>query len=307
MADGAHPRVAWNRHKVAEQNNLGVACFEANDFQKAVSMFRDALEWSTTLIDDSNVVSAPELANLPRPLNVVNPFAPILKARLPHEDDSTDAQSLLCFIQALEIVASPTAYSDNPVVNDVLVSAMVIWNMAVVYHYTSHDFLDGLVTAYALYIKSWGLVENIVCDGSSGNYVIDFFTQALLNNLGCCCQELGRDCDARMWADELISYAQTIGSLSSEEYPNALARLQEQTNHFVLNAIVRLQCRPSCLASAACSQITFEPAHTRKDINAPQQSFRFTPQRTSHFSWSTHNGKWIPTSPHISHLDPPRT
>ena len=47
-------------------------------------------------------------------------------------------------------------------------------------------------------------------------------------------------------------YAQSIAaSLPDEPMDTVSERLQEQTNNFVLNAIMRLQCRPSFLAPAA--------------------------------------------------------
>ncbi len=182
----------------------------------------------------------------------INPCAPILKAKLPNDDASMDVQSFLCFTQAMEIVDSPTAYSTNPMANEVVLSAMIIWNMAVVYHFTScGDDNNRLTKAHSLYLKCWNLVEFLVYDGSNGNPMMDFFTQALLNNLGCCCEQLALHDDAQMWSDHLISYAQSMGFYHADDSSDVSTRLQEQTNHFVLNAIMRLQCRPSFLASAA--------------------------------------------------------
>lgn len=252
----------YNLRKVAELNNVGVSCFETKKYQQAVSQFREALQSITAPTIETQEVSAQEQATFDecssKTLGCNDPCAPILKAQVPREDTSTDSQCFLCFAQAMEIVSSPTAYSENPNVNEVLVSAMIIWNMAVVYHTTSYGVSERLERAYALYMKSWSLLENLVCNGSTGNHMIDFFTQALLNNLGGCCQALNQYSDARMWSDHLISYAQTIGVDNQEEEEerevhdsNVAARLQEQTNHFVLNAIMRMQCRPSFLASAA--------------------------------------------------------
>jgi hypothetical protein len=81
--------------------------------------------------------------------------------------------------------------------------------------------------------------------------MMDFFTQALLNNLGCCCQELDLHTEAQMWSDQLISYAQSMALYHADDSSDVSTKLQEQTNHFVLNAIMLLQCRPSYLASAA--------------------------------------------------------
>lgn len=240
--------------KVVQLNNFGVQCFEAKDYLGAINRFREALEWisspvfhsETVNVDEQHICSSQSACSC-----TINPCAPILKAKVPSDDTCTDVQSFLCFTQAMEIVDSPTAYSTNPMANEVLMSAMMIWNMAVVYHCTSRGNDSRLSRAYSLYLKSWNLVEYIVDHGSNGNPMMDFFTQALLNNLGCCCQELGLYSNAQMWSDHLISYAQSMGFYLVDDSSDVSMRLQEQTNHFVLNAIMRLQCRPSFLASAA--------------------------------------------------------
>jgi hypothetical protein len=239
--------------KVVEQNNLGVQFYEARNYHAAVNFFRGALESITSpSVEGATSLPAPPQQCLSGAIDVaVNPCAPILKAQLPSEDSPTDVQTFHCFSQAMEIVPSPTAYSENPMANEMIISAIVIWNMAVVYHCTSKGAGNRLRRAYALYLKSWSLVENLVFHGSRGNSMIDFFTQALLNNLGGCCQELGDLSDSRFWSDQLIAYAQSVGSPMPDETSEVSTRLQEQTNHFVLNAIMRLQCRPSHLAAAA--------------------------------------------------------
>lgn len=250
-----HNPVQGNMLKVVEKNNLGVKCYEARNYQSAVNFFRNALEsiTSPTAAEcESCTLALPHHNCLSGAVgSVVNPFIPILKAKLLSEDGPMDAQTFHCFTQAMEVVSSPTAYSENPIANEMILSAIIIWNMAIVYHCTSRGSGNRLRRAYALYLKSWNLMESLVCHGSRGNHMIDFFTQALLNNLGGCCQELGHNDDARFWSDQLIFYAQSIGTSMSDEPSDVSALLQEQTNHFVLNAIMRLQCRPSYLAAAA--------------------------------------------------------
>jgi hypothetical protein len=182
----------------------------------------------------------------------MNACAPILKARAPSDDCANDSQPFLRFSQALEVTECFGAYSGNDIVNEVIMSAIIIWNMGLVYHCTSQGKEDRLRRATALYLKSWTLVEAFVSNGSSGNLMVDFFTQALLNNLGSCCQELDQVQDARMWSGHLICYAQSITASFPDEPMDSISEmLQEQTNNFVLNAIMRLQCRPSFLAPAA--------------------------------------------------------
>jgi len=239
---------------VAELNNLGVQQFEARNYQTAVDLFREALEWKTSPVGDSGRICQfhPPSDHPSSSSFVTNPCTPILKAKAPTDEYGSDGQPFLRFSQALEITQCSGAYSGNQVINEVFLSAIIIWNMGLVYHCTSRGRQDRLKRANALYLKSWSLVEAFVATGSRGNLMVDFFTQALLNNLGSCCQEMDHVADTRMWSDHLIYYAQSIAASFTQEPADAVSeRLQEQTNNFVLNAIIRLQCRPSFLAPAA--------------------------------------------------------
>eukprot|EP00429_Kryptoperidinium_foliaceum_P008190 CAMPEP_0176006388 /NCGR_PEP_ID=MMETSP0120_2-20121206/2694_1 /TAXON_ID=160619 /ORGANISM="Kryptoperidinium foliaceum, Strain CCMP 1326" /LENGTH=242 /DNA_ID=CAMNT_0017339121 /DNA_START=124 /DNA_END=852 /DNA_ORIENTATION=- len=240
--------------RVVQMNNLGVIHFEAKNYQNAISLFHGALQGITApSMAAGNECSGVCCNDMDTGSCVAGNTScvPILKAKVPCDEDLTDSHLFLSFTQSMEIDSSPTAYSDNPLVSEVLMSAIIIWNMALVYHYTSRGNLSQLKKAYALYLKSWKLVEHIVCHGSRGNPMVDFFTEALLNNLGSCCQELDHESDARMWSDHLISYAQSIASSLQDVRTEISKRLEEQVNNFVLNAIIRLQCRPSFLAAAA--------------------------------------------------------
>ena len=235
---------------VAALNNLGVRNFEAKNYQAAADLFRDAVEWMISPVRENGRKHQSRSLLEQATSFSSNPFTPILKAKKPSDDCVNDSQHFLCFSQALEVTEG--AYSSDQMVNEVFLSAIIIWNMGLVYHCTSHDREDRLRRASTLYLKSWSLVEAFVSRGSSGNLMVDFFTQALLNNLGSCFQQLDHVQDARMWSDHLISYAQSIAASFPDEPLDAVSeRLQEQTNNFVLNAIMRLQCRPSFLAPAA--------------------------------------------------------
>jgi len=236
---------------VAALNNLGVQYFEAKNYQGAVDLFRDALERITSPIRDVGR-KCQERSLAEQPTSSTNPFTPILKAKIPNDECVNDSQYSLCFSQALEVTELSGAYSGNQMVNEAFLSAIIIWNLGLVYHCTSFGREDRLRRASTLYLKSWSLVEAFVSSGSSGNLVVDFFIQALLNNLGSCFQQLDHVQDTRLWSDHSILYAQSIAaSLPDEPMDTVSERLQEQTNNFVLNAIMRLQCRPSFLAPAA--------------------------------------------------------
>lgn len=249
IIESNYPTVNDNISSVVERNNTGVAFFESKKYSQALTLFLDALK----CISSPAPVATISHKEVRQTIPITNPFIPILKARLPCVEDVTDIQGLLVYTQAIEIVSTPKAYDSNPLINDAFVSAMVIWNMALVYQCTSLGHEHRMEKSYLLYYKGWKLVESYICHGSLGNPMVDFFVLALLNNLGWCCQELGECENAKIWSNHLITYAQSSTSVRPVEMNDQDLSfvLQEQTNNFVLNAIMRLQCRPSFLAAAA--------------------------------------------------------
>jgi hypothetical protein len=92
--------------------------------------------------------------------------------------------------QTIEVVATPIAYSEIPLTNQVILSAMIIFNLALIYHVKSDNQAERLRKAQSLYQSSWRLVQHVLEEGSKGNPVVDLFAQALLNNLGECSHKL---------------------------------------------------------------------------------------------------------------------
>jgi tetratricopeptide (TPR) repeat protein len=245
--------------QVVELNNLGVVYFEARQFPQALTLFRDALQLIIT-----PGTPASQASPLPpsQQRQQVNPCTPILKAAAhQHRISDMGGDDASQHMQAIEIVPTPKAYSEDPLASQTIVASMVIWNLALVYHITSNHNQARLQKAYSLYKKSWILVQPLILEHyhqqnatTTNHPVVDLFVQALLNNLADCCQQLHNYEHAELWSERLLSYAGSISAANAAAAtsdPTILAILQEQTDQFVLNAIMRLQCRPSHLAAAA--------------------------------------------------------
>jgi tetratricopeptide (TPR) repeat protein len=248
--------------KAVELNNLGAACFEARQFLRAMVLFRDALQCvNSPPVDEVSPTKVPLKIAL-----TSNPCAPILNGQMERSkrtnlvtDLSSSLEAVQSFDKAIEIVSTPAdVYSKDPLINQDILSAIIAWNLALaVDHLNSSSnymisYSARLHKAYSLSLHSWSLVQHVVDQGSQGNLAVDFFGQALLDNLAECCQQLDDYAQARDWSSRLIDYAQSIIPASRDnEDPVIAAMLQEQTTQLVLNAIVRLQWRTSHLAPAA--------------------------------------------------------
>jgi tetratricopeptide (TPR) repeat protein len=245
--------------QVVELNNLGVVYFEARQFPQAMTLFRDALQRVIT-------PGTPFTQASPLPPSQqrqqADPCSPILKAAAHrHRISDMGGDDYFQHTHAIEIVPTPKAYSEDPLANLTIVASMVIWNLALVYHIKSNHNQARLQKAYSLYKKSWILVQPLILDQyhqqnatATKHPVVELFVQPLLNNLADCCQQLHNYEHAQLWSERLLSYARSISAANAAAASSdtaILAILQEQTDQFVLYAIMRLQCRPSHLAAAA--------------------------------------------------------
>jgi tetratricopeptide (TPR) repeat protein len=239
---------------VVDWNNRGVAHFEDGGFPQAMALFRDALQCATTgdnaptSTSTSRSSSTHEIRRMSA-IQVTNSCTPVFKASI-KQDGNKDIDDFK-HSQAIEVVATPNAYSDDPLTNQVILSAMIIWNLALIYHVKSDNQTERLLKAQSLYQSSWRLVQHVLEQGSKGNPVVDLFAQALLNNLGECSHKLQDYAQTRFWSEKLLKFAHSIpSSPSSYEDPAIATILQKQSYQFVLSATMRMQ-PPSYLASAA--------------------------------------------------------
>jgi tetratricopeptide (TPR) repeat protein len=282
--------IAMSNMLVAELNNLGAVRLNQGDLPGALHLFREALSY--TAIHTSNgttTATAPTTIRPLRPgkktkndLRVKNhPGAAEFSAvaavagAVPEppqqhhvEADTTadaDATSLLLlstpFIHAkgINVIPTPTAYSPDLLINTVIVSSIVVFNLAIVCHLKGLQQGNGsaaaaqarLVKAKSLYERSQQLLADarVPSDYSLGNPVTDMIYMASLNNLAQLHYEMTRYRESKHYYDLLVDFCATIvPRIYGHDY--FVATLMEQTkSNFLLNAII-LQKQPS-LAPAA--------------------------------------------------------
>jgi hypothetical protein len=240
---------------VVDWNNRGVAHFEDGGLPQAMALFRDALQCATasdttpTGTSRSSGSNTNEMRKNMSAFQVTNSCTPVFKASM-NQDSEKDIDDFK-HSQAIEVVATPNAYSEDPLTNQVILSAMIIFNLALIYHVKSGNQAERLRKAQSLYQSSWRLVQHVLEEGSKGNPVVDLFAQALLNNLGECSHKLHDYAQTRFWSERLLKFAHSIpSSPSCYEDPTIATILQKQSYQFVLSATMRMQ-PPSYLASAA--------------------------------------------------------
>lgn len=234
----------------AELNNVAVAYLELGDLRNALSLFRSALR---TTMGDFRPGQAPP----PMPQGLPN------QQQQHHHDQSShqsSGQSGTCtrpqdkpdfnnnpstpFIhaQGFGIVGTHGAYSPDPLVNTTVISTIIIFNLAVVYHMKGlHEkaLTDArLIKARSLYAKAHLLLHDAgVTDGSTGNAVVDLLSMAVSNNLANVYFELSNYDECRTHFDGLIRFALTVvPGRYGDQYVGTV--MDQQKSSFLLNAII---------------------------------------------------------------------
>eukprot|EP00339_Tiarina_fusa_P006407 CAMPEP_0117059542 /NCGR_PEP_ID=MMETSP0472-20121206/41375_1 /TAXON_ID=693140 ORGANISM="Tiarina fusus, Strain LIS" /NCGR_SAMPLE_ID=MMETSP0472 /ASSEMBLY_ACC=CAM_ASM_000603 /LENGTH=267 /DNA_ID=CAMNT_0004777321 /DNA_START=83 /DNA_END=886 /DNA_ORIENTATION=+ len=240
---------------ITNWNNSGVQCFEAGQSAEAMARFRCALNLVTSSSsttsnghDENHQDIMQSSAILPlSPQPPIESTTPLRKAR--HFLRSDESVNQFVYAHPIELDTNPCAYSSAPMVNHMILSAIIIWNMAVVFHANSGVPAHGrdpssndkdtrrLHKAYSLYLNSLSLVDQLLEHGSYGNAVVDLFAQALLFNLWDCCKRLKLDAQSAEWNCRLLRYSVSIRQ-HYEDAPDALEVLQIQTRQFVVNTIL---------------------------------------------------------------------
>jgi hypothetical protein len=186
---------------VAQLNNLGVACLDNLDLREALDLFRDALKYHL-----GNVEPADDLARaVPVSDKVHSDNAPQSRHPLDPSKISplsyvwdTPSSAQFVYARGINIVASPTAYSPDVFVNATIVSSIIIFNLAAVYHLKGVEECGDrdarMSKARLRYDKSDLLLKDAgVPMSSTGNPAIDMLSMALFKNLAQASFELGYD------------------------------------------------------------------------------------------------------------------
>jgi tetratricopeptide (TPR) repeat protein len=232
----------------ADLNNVAVVYLESGDLRNALEHFRNAL--LTTMGD-----LRPPPPPLPQPLpsqqqqDVRTDSGAERRGdptwQQPHDIKPSELSSPgTPFIHAkgFGIVGAPGSYSPDPLINTTVVSTIVIFNLALVYHIKGlHEksLTDArLNKAHSLYIKAHVLLNNAgVTFGSTGNAVVDLLSMAVSNNLAQVSYELLSYEESRAHFDCLIRFALTVVPASyGDQYVGSA--MDQQKSNFLLNAII---------------------------------------------------------------------
>ena len=227
-------------------NNAGVACLDSGKTLQALNLFREALTHT--------MVQLRKPDSLPGSLHATNTCQSTSES-LPFESTLTPdfmslfpgicegSQNWVPFIhaRAMRIIANHGAYAKDPMVNATLNSAIIIFNLAVVYHVKAvgESVSQGprLCKAKSLYEKSYLLLADcnvLACAG--GNPTIDLLSMALLNNLAQITYELTEYDSSQLYFQELVRFAHSV---SPDAYGNcSIATFMDyQKSSFLLNAM----------------------------------------------------------------------
>lgn len=236
----------------AELNNVGIAYLEEGDLKKALEFFRDALRQTMGELRPAPPVaavagSASSPFDAPTSIGQASqPAAPSVAAA-PQQGrrkvlSSNGNTSPFVHAQGFGVVGTPGSYSPDPLINTTVVSTIVIFNLAVVYHLKGvHEKVlcdSRLRKAYSLYRKAHLLLTDAgVFHGSTGNAVVDLLSMALSNNLAHVCYEMSQYDESRAHFDSLIRFALTvIPSRYGDSYVGSV--MDNQKSNFLLNAII---------------------------------------------------------------------
>lgn len=234
----------------AHLNNVGVAYLERGDLKQALEYFRDALRetMGELRLPPPHAASTEARAGSGVATSRSDQRATPMHAEymaLPQERKSScNNSNVTPFVhaQGFGIVGAPGSYSPDPLINTTVVSTIVIFNLAVVYHIKGiHEnaLCDSrLRKAYALYVKAHVLLNDAgVTHVSTGNAVVDLLSMALLNNLAHVCYELHQYKECRSRFDSLIRLALTvIPSKYGDGHVGSV--MDQQKSNFLLNAII---------------------------------------------------------------------
>ncbi|CAB9526548.1 expressed unknown protein [Seminavis robusta] len=231
----------------ADLNNVAVAYLERGDLRRALELFRTALR---TTMGELRPAGAPPLVPPPMPPQEQQHQAagqgPANNDNRQHPRDTkpefNSPGTPFVHCQGFGIVGTPGSYSPDPLINTTVISTIIIFNLAVVYHLKGlHEKAlneSRLHKARSLYVKAHLLLNDAgVSYGSTGNAVVDLLSMAVSNNLAQVSYELSSYDESRAHFDGLIRFALTVvPSRYGDRYVGSI--MDQQKSNFLLNAII---------------------------------------------------------------------
>lgn len=259
---------------VAELNNMGVSYLAEGDLRTALDLFRDALRGTMGEMPHSNLSIIQASRHLPAHHEKVSTTSRMMMMEAPpasldqydvdqaaanasssHNEGSCypqqemmeisdDPAGGIAFVhgQGFTISAESGAYSPHPLVNSAVISTIVIFNLACVYH------LKGLREkavnesrlrkAFSLYSKANLLLADAgAITRSTGNAIVDMISMSIANNLAQVSFELTNYQESRQHFERLIRFALTVVPTAYGEGPIGSV-VEKQKSNFLLNAII---------------------------------------------------------------------
>jgi hypothetical protein len=168
--------------------------------------------------------------------------------------------------RGLPIFGMAGAYSDDVMLSASCVSAILIFNLGVVYHVkamqggtvssNSSCGTNCLTKAKTLYTHSLTLLHQsrgwdccTVNGASAADPVMDLLSMALFNNLGHVCYEQSNYEESRLFFQDLVGFALTVTPSGYDNDDDSLTLcMNEYKKHFLLNAMI-LNARPTAPAA----------------------------------------------------------
>jgi len=231
--------------ETAALNNVGVASFHEGDFESALHHFRRGLQVTVGGLHESNV-------DEPRK-DVPNERC---SSPVRHSPITANMISSCAYTRAFNPSPTEAAYALDPLVNVTIVSSIVLFNLALVYHVKGMEDFDicsqaCLLKARSLYFKAKALLveAGVSLRQSTRHPVIDVLTMALFNNCAQVAHSLSEYDECRSEVGRLVAFADTLRlDDHCRQEPETLSLLEWHKSLILGNA---LYFQPPNLASAA--------------------------------------------------------
>lgn len=202
MAAQFSPQMMFLLNRVIDENNQGVEFYERQEYINAFRCFRQALVLFKTRFQEQESAAPVVLASQRRnehgsirPLSCSAARTALGEWSSPPEEEEASG----CFVlhtQCFRLLPGlPGLLSSDPLQEDRLVSAILVFNCGLVFHRQGQATCSvaHMQKAYALYQQAFTLLEDQIhaytrpaChqEATTGNALVDFLCMAILNNMG---------------------------------------------------------------------------------------------------------------------------
>jgi hypothetical protein len=234
-----------SRNEAVALNNLGIASLELGDrhqaethFQAAIGIAWGSIKSTCFKSDETRSPQGPPPAEIRRAHSLFS---------------NTESSSSSCFRTQGLSIPTTSVFSNDPSVDQIICSSIVIFNLALIYH-------DGgthgncamneqhLLKARLLYEKSYKLLEGTgfaVLGSFTGDPFVDVLEMSILNNLVHINFELTDYVQSELYRHRLVRSVASTGTIASY-YPYDLqlaALLEKERSNCLLNLIVTTRPR----------------------------------------------------------------